>query len=454
MTRRRWLAVCAAILALALAQRIWNLCFYPPEMGFDADGNWQYIQSLILRWHVPAVDEFWSACHPPFFYAVGAAAARMFGMSGTLSVPDQHIVSYFTMGLGSLAGVAAALYTALYIWRRMSPDPLRVAIALFVVLFAPVHIYMSAMLGEELFETALMTFAIVGLAWEASRAEGERSVVVRPALFGVLAGLALLTKLTGATAVAAGGLFLLSEGPARGWRKALASTVAFGVAATAAGGWYYLRNWWLTGALYPYMLPMHASVMLQMPPGSRDIFDYLRFPLASFDAVEASDPALLHSVWGTMWTSVWFDSQRGFIPLHPTKGLVLIAHVLLVGALVPTAAFFAGFVRGLRRAIAGSAPDRVLVGFSVLLVAGYVAFTWRNPWFASAKGSYLLGISAPYAIYASEALAPWMEARAWRTWIVAATFGVMIAATTVAFSYNAWFQKTEFSGTEWQKPAP
>ncbi len=42
-----------------------------------------------------------------------------------------------------------------------------------------------------------------------------------------------------------------------------------------------------------------------------------------------------------------------------------------------------------------------------LTLAGYVVFTWNNPWFATVKASYLLGISIPFAYFASDVLADW-----------------------------------------------
>jgi hypothetical protein len=308
------------------------------------------------------------------------------------------------------------------------------------------------MLSEEILVTALVSFALVGLARELGRPAAERSDWLRPALCGALAGLGLLTKLSAAMPIAAGAIVLLAEAPRRGAGRALRSTLAFGGAAALLGGWFYLRNLVAYGYLYPHGLPVHAG-MFEMPPGSRTLADYVRVPLAAFGPAQASDAPLLHSVWGSLWVSIWFDSHRHFLPLR-APGLELAARTLLVLGLVPAAAFAVGLARGLRRALAGSGEDRLLVGVTALLLGGFVAFTWRNPWFTTIKGSFLLGLSAPYAIYASEGLEGWMRAGRRRARVLGAALALLCAASAVTFSYHAVFWKTDPPGTEWKSRNP
>ena len=80
------------------------------------------------------------------------------------------------------------------------------------------------------------------------------------------------------------------------------------------------------------------------------------------------------------------------------------------GALLPTAAFAVGLWRGLRRAFARPGGiDTLFLLLVVFTVAGYTAFTWRNPWYVTLKGSYLLGLMVPFGFYTSEVLADWVR---------------------------------------------
>jgi hypothetical protein len=443
----RSLLALLALLGAGTLLRAWNLFHYPVSMGFDAEGNWDYIALLSADWHLPAPGESWSTAHPPFFYALGAGIGRL------LDGGSKEAIARITVGLCSALGLVAIAAVAAY-ERRQSPDGARRSLlAAALLLFLPVHLYMSTMLSEEILVTALVSLALIGLAQELARPAEGRSDLLRPALLGVVAGLGLLTKLSAVLPIAAGAMALLAEGPRRGWSRALRSTLSFGGAAALVGGWFYLRSLIVFGYLYPHGLPIHAE-MLEMPPGSRTLVDYAYLPLAAFGAAQASDPPLLHSVWGGLWVSLWFDSHRHFLPLR-APGLEAAARALLVLGLVPGAAFAVGLVRGARRALrAGSGPDRLLVGTTVLLLAGFVAFTWRNPWFTTVKASFLLGLSAPYAIYASDTLAGWMRAGPWRRRTLGTALGLLCAASALTFSYHAVFSKHDYPGTEWRNGRP
>ena len=88
--------------------------------------------------------------------------------------------------------------------------------------------------------------------------ESPRSLL-RPSLWGAIAGLAFLTKLSGVLAiVAAAGAYWLD-----GWRRGeggLGLRRAFVVAVVggAVGGWFYARNLLVYGYLYPHGLDVHA----------------------------------------------------------------------------------------------------------------------------------------------------------------------------------------------------
>jgi hypothetical protein len=84
-----------------------------------------------------------------------------------------------------------------------------------------------------------------------------------------------------------------------------------------------------------------------------------------------------------------------------------------------------------------------------------VLFTWRNPWFAAVKGSYLLGLCVPFGFYASEALAGWTRgggARGIATWAGLGALAVSIAAV-FSFGDHFWsFEHLEYPGMKWTAP--
>jgi hypothetical protein len=125
--------------------------------------------------------------------------------------------------------------------------------------------------------------------------------------------------------------------------------------------------------------------------------------------------------------------------------------VILVTALLPTAAFVVGVVRGARRAWRErSGVDRVLVALVALMLGGYIAFTWRNPWFVTAKGSFLLGLATPFAVYASEVLDGWLSAGPRSKVVLGSMLALLFATSAATFTYQGFFAKWEPPGPAWR----
>jgi hypothetical protein len=88
-----------------------------------------------------------------------------------------------------------------------------------------------------------------------------------------------------------------------------------------------------------------------------------------------------------------------------------------------------------------------------LTLAGYALYTWRNPWFVVVKGTSLLGLSLPYAFYASGELCRLARRRPARiavgTWL-AALAACVVAGTT----FDGLFPRPELPGLVWSDGAP
>ena len=440
------LAIAAAALALTgIAMRINNAFRYPPNMGFDAKFNWLYVEQLMSSWVLPAPDEAWATAHPPLFYYLSAALCRVLGQ---LDMPTGFVAVRL---LSSAVGLATVVFTVLLV-RRVDPgNSRRALLAGGLLLFLPVHIYMSAMLNEEILASSLTSIAVIGVAFAFLSTRPPRYELRRALAVGLAAGLALLTKLSGALiVVAAAGAYGI-----RSWRQGDLRQASSRIAAVLAismlvGGWYYMRNWIQYGYLYPQQLSTH-EIMFSMPPGERNLGDYLRVPLATWTDPQLLAPDLLKSVWGSTYVTVWFDGHRFFLPKSGADVRWAGMGILLL-ALLPTAAFAIGLGRGIRRAVRyPEALDTPLVLLTALTLAGYVLFTWRNPWFAAVKGSYLLGLSVPFAFYASEVLADWTRGSSVRSRLVWGLLGLLVFAVSATFTYGPVIAKyAEYPGLEWR----
>jgi hypothetical protein len=305
------------------------------------------------------------------------------------------------------------------------------------------------MVGEEMLVTFLTSLAIFALA---RRDRAPARALERAAAVGVACGLAILSKLTGAiAAVAAAGTYAFDGWRSSQLRPALARAVAVALIAAAVGGWYFARNRVLYGYFQPFGLRAHR-VMFEMPPGQRSPLDFVRVPLATWTDPQLLHPDLLHSVWGSTFATVWFDGHRYFLP-RDSQAVRRLGTATLLLALLPTAAFGIGLGGGLRRALrAPDPPDTPLLLLTALTLLGYAVYNWQNPWFTVVKGTSLLGLSLPFAYYASDVLDRWTRpggrsaAGIW-IWLAALALAVVLSCT-----FNLAFEKTEVSGLLWQGP--
>ena len=453
-------AVAGAVLlaGVGVGMRLSNARFYPTNWGFDAKFNWEYIELLRESWALRPPDTLWATSHPPLYYYLASAIDAL---AGHPAVPSAVVWI-------RLLGVAAGLMTialAVRLVQRIDPGNSRRAFfAAVLLLFLPAHVYMSAMLNEEIVVAGFTSVALFITAGAVLDPRPPRAELWRAAAIGAAAGLAWLTKLTGVLAVGAAVLTYAWLGWRRdGWANAAARVGVLSAAALVTGGWYYLHNLLAYGYLYPFGLPAH-ELMFQMPPGSRGFFDYLYVPLATWTDPQLLSPDLLHSVWGSTYATVWYDGHRFFLP-RAGAGQQVWGTRLLVLALLPTAAFVAGGVRAARRfalelrgraapAPSSDVADVPLLALTGLTLAGYVLFTFRNPWFASVKGSYLLGLSLPFACWASDALDRWSRGHWSRGVAVWTGMGLLVAGVAFVFSWGLILKKAEVPGLPWLPEMP
>jgi hypothetical protein len=189
-------------------------------------------------------------------------------------------------------------------------------------------------------------------------------------------------------------------------------------------------------------------MMFDLPPGVRSPGDYLSIPLATWTDPQLLNPDLLHSVWGSTFASLWFDGHRFFLP-SDDPGVGRLGTLTLLLALLPSAAFALGALRGIRRVLRGQgAVDAPLVLLVALSLAGYAVYTWQNPWYVVLKGSTLLGLSLPYAYYASETLSGWTARRGPVAWAVWLGLGALAVSVALGCTYNGLFEGLEVSGLQ------
>ncbi|MFQ5416263.1 MAG: tetratricopeptide repeat protein [Myxococcota bacterium] len=428
-----WITAGAAALAVAVGVRMWNALAGPLMWGYDAWGHVAYVLFLDLYGALPYADQGWSYYQPPLHYALGWVLAS--AGSGDVLMRGLSL-------LGGAASLGIALLAA-GLARGVHPGRPALALTAFcAVAFLPVHLTVGNMPGNE------MTLAFFNAASIASFIANERRA--RPTLAGdvttaVLLALALLTKhnaLVALTAVLAS-LFLrasVSADPrASVARAATRAAVVLAVVAAIAGP-LYLRNWSSTGKLIPtnrdYALV--ASIEAPQPPQVRRPLDYLRFAPSVLLEPNPLSPALLHSVWGSLYTNVWADTHR-----ESDRERALVAERRLPPAfvgmvwlgLLPTTLAALGAALALRDVRGGRrrADYLPLLLLTAVMLCAFAVFAWMVPRWSALKASYCLSLSLPFALF----LARGVEATVARlprpgtATVAVALTGVALAAAAV-----------------------
>ncbi len=176
----------------------------------------------------------------------------------------------------------------------------------------------------------------------------------------------------------------------------------------------YLRNLALAGELLPMtrsLEPMRsAEAGLVLRP--RRVTDYLTLPwealrrpslyhepgrLGSFrnrNAAMSSVPGLFHA-------SLWYDPFGHRTSVRDHRDGVWYGPVLTLAGLLPTLLVGLGLLRSLARTVRtrGAAPEAPLAVSALLAFATFLWITWTAPSAAAVKGSYLLPLLVPAAVF-------------------------------------------------------
>ncbi len=446
VARSTWLAG-AAIAGVGVAVRLNNAAHYPADWGYDASYNWRYIRRLTQSWALPRPDAEWASGDPPLYFYLSAAVARIVD-----SVSSWRDAVFAVPLLSTVAGLATVALAVALVRRADPGNDRRALLAGALLLFLPAHVYMSAMVNEEMLTTLLLSAVLFAVARPGLADPAGSLALPRAAGTGVAAGLALCTKLTGALVLAPVGVAYALDGwQRRAWKPAVTRLAVVGLLALLVGGWWYANNRIRYGYFQPYAMPAH-QLMFSMPPGERGLTDYLRVPAATWTDPQLLHPDLLRSVWGSTYATVWFDGHRFFLPRDDTS-VSRLGGLTLSLAMLPTLAFAVGLAGGLRRLFGRRNPvDAPLLVLTFVILAGYAVFTWRNPWFAVVKGTSLLGLSLPFAYYASEVLDRWTRrggAASWACWLL---LGSLAVAATASSTFDGVFHKQEIPGLPWGGP--
>ena len=388
------------LFALALAQRLWNAWGVPPLTGYDSPGHAGYMLTILEQGRLPHPYDGWSTFHPPLYYLLGSA------VWGLLEPFGPRALVTGVRAIGSLAGLAAA-FVAFRLMLGFGIAPLVAGVSTAVLLFVPVSQLAGVMIGNEALAACMVALALPPLV----RLQKDPADIRAAVLLGVLCGAALWVKYTAVLLVGAVFVPYVWRAPGRRELAALATCLAVAGVLSAP---VYLRNLAVSGTMIPLTRdrePMKGAEEA-MTIRARRVADFLWVPPGALlrpslyhepgkiGSYHNRNPAMT-SVWGMTYASLWFDPFGHRTRVRDHRDGVWHGPVLTLLGLLPTLAVLAGFVLAwidlVRRR--GRTPDAPLVVLATLGLAGFTSIAIAAPSPAALKGSYMLAMGVPAAVF-------------------------------------------------------
>jgi 4-amino-4-deoxy-L-arabinose transferase-like glycosyltransferase len=414
------------LLALAFCAQVSNAFLLPRLHDYDAAGHALYAFALYQgRMPEPTT---WGAFHPPLTYALGAAVWRLTGSWLPADVA-LRLVSV-------VAGLLAVLVVQRALRRRVGEGD--AALVALVAYCTPAIAIATVMMGNEALCILLVT-AVLARVVDLPRVAPEH--LARHALgTGVLAALAVLTKVTAVIAVPVVGAAYL-------WRfrdslrRAMAGALLVTAVPALAGGLFFGHLMRATGSCPSVVLsgsrlsPETRAEMQQQGPGVRWPSDYVSFPIAAITRPYVESDGLATSVPGLFYATLQADAMGEVLPAKEQPGALRAGALLATAGLLPTALGLLGLLRLLRRPRAHAwlvAPT----AYALLLALAFATYQWSFPHFSAGKASYVSSALLPAAGWLVLGLGG-LPARA----AVAARFALLaVAALAVALLWQGWWR--------------
>lgn len=374
-----------------------NLAKLPLYLGFDAAGHLDYIRLVAEQHRLPLPTEGWTMFQAPLYYLISAS---LYTLCLQLFQPE---TARRLLSLVPLASGLAAVEFSYRILRWLWPgDAGRQRAGLLFAALCPMSLYLSPFLGNEMLSALLLAVVLV-LAMRLVHDPVASTQRRLPLLIGGVLGLALLTKLTAIVLTApiliavAWARWRTSEGTSlRRAGRALQTVAGVACIVLLVAGWFYSRNWIVSGR-HMYTGAIELGVDWWQDPGYRTWRQLLGFGEALRYPINSSLISFLDGFYSSFSLDAHLSSMIVATARPPWN-----LDFLLAGAwwgLVPVALMGIGLLSVIRPENAGM--RRVLLLSGACLAALWVAMVYgflRVPYYCVVKATYTLGLLPCYAV--------------------------------------------------------
>lgn len=390
--------------------------------GYDASHHYDYIAFLQRYQRLPRAEEGFEMFQPPFYYRV---CAFILNMANQPAGSDNATATLRLVGLGFGLVMLASVFLSL---REVFPQAPGAQVA--GLLFAgtlPANLFLYQFVSNEgpvASLTALATWLVLRLI------KAERPSIELSLATGVVAGLALLTKLTAAVGLVAMGAAMVDatfrgpKTPNRLWRLVVWPLAI----ALAVGGWHYVRLAARHGDPFLGNWDPRSGYAWWQCPGYRTWSQFTRFGDGLFTRSFGRTDRVVESLWMTLWGDGGLGGSG--MEWHRPPWTMEAREAGYWLAFIPATLLVVGFLGRLKKWIATPTPtDVLLLGHFSLMVLAILRMNLVVPYFSLSKGFFLVSTIVPMSAFVGQAIA---GARRLNRWASA-----MAMALLMMFGVNA-----------------
>ena len=365
--------------------------------GFDVWEHLAYISYLLENHRIPLASEGWQMFQPPLYYALSAALLVLFQPFVTA---NYSYLILWVIPLGCLLLLVEITYRML---RELLPEKRNLqSVGLFVGGLLPMNLYMCHFVGNEPL-TAVLTALLIFLTVKYLKV-GKEIRVRDIILLGIVAGLAILSKVTPLILIPVICVFILSVlpyGKGEGGSPIKAAGI-FAFVTFVVSGWFFLRNWIVLGKPFYGGWDPSRRIVWWQEPGYRILKDYYSFGEALKQPVYAAFHGFADALYSTFWGDGYNICEHlvtipelphwNYIPL--TAGIAF--------SVVPALTIAGGTAVSLWRAREKEHwPFTFLLASIGVYFAALLHLFTVLPTYSTVKASYTMGLTPCYAVMAA-----------------------------------------------------
>ena len=368
-----------------------NITKIPLYIGYDIAHHYAYISYITEKGAIPLATEGWQMFQSPLFYLMSAGLREFLSLFLSANTV-QYMLRVIPLCCGALQ-VQLAYQATRYVFPSRNDLQMMGTI---VGGFLPMNFYISQVVGNEPLAGVLSAAAIViALGILTQTGPLSRGKLV---FWGVVSGLACLTKVTAVLLIPAFVLVLIyvmsmKEEPAQNIISGLAIFLG---AVVIVSGWYYLRNWIAMGKPFLGGWDISRGQVWWQDPGYRTIGDFV------YCGKSLSHPVYsdIYGFWDAIYSTFWLDGLNSSIVSYeirpPWNYDFMISGAVL--SLLPAAGIILGFITGIGKPGAAH-PGQVFSAYCITVYFTALLYLYVTvPIYSTAKATYTVGLIPCYAI--------------------------------------------------------